>query len=132
MSEWNKSVGIDTSLKCMSWKHVWSWMNARTRWSETPHTGRLVKAHTHLVFVDALRAEHFGLSDQIKNTWVECRKNGMTYREFFSNEAAILQDARLQPYKDNDGESWRRKETGQQCIPLTVRQPSSKLALISL
>ena len=71
-------------------------------------------AHTHLVFVDALRAEHFGLSDQIKNTWVECRKNGMTYREFFSNEAAILQDARLQPYKDNDGESWRRKETGQQ------------------
>ena len=70
--------------------------------------------HTHLVFVDALRAQHFGLSDQIKNTWVECRENGMTYREFFSNEAAILQDVRLEPYKDREtNEPWL-SEKGQQ------------------
>ena len=63
---------------------------------------------TKLVFVDALRAAHFGISQQVKQTWVECREAGeMSYPEFCANKAIVLEDVELAGYiKDETGEPW--------------------------
>ena len=59
---------------------------------------------TNLVFVDALRAQHFGLTDQVKSTWVECRDSEeMTYPEFCSKEAVALEGVKLVPYMERCG-----------------------------
>ena len=67
---------------------------------------------TNLVFVDALRAQHFGLTDQVKSTWVECRDSEeMTYPEFCSKEAVALDGVKLVPYMDREsGEPWTTED----------------------
>ena len=62
---------------------------------------------THLVFVDALRAAHFGLTEQVTSTWVECREDGGSYPEFCSKEAVALEGVKLVPYMDREtNEPW--------------------------
>ena len=67
---------------------------------------------TNLVFVDALRAQHFGLNDQVKSTWVECRDSEeMSYPEFCSKEAVALEGVKLVPYMDREsGEPWTTED----------------------
>ena len=70
---------------------------------------------TKLVFVDALRASHFGLADKVTKTWVECdikrtgvkKKDALEYPEFCSKHAVTLEDVKPVAYMDREsGEPW--------------------------
>lgn len=67
---------------------------------------------TNLVFVDALRAAHFGLAEQVKSTWVECREDGeMSYPEFCKKEGVALEGVELVPYMDREtGDAWTTED----------------------
>ena len=67
---------------------------------------------TNLVFVDALRAAHFGLAEQVTNTWVECRDTEeMTYPDFCKKNSVVVDDVELVPYTDREtGEAWTTEE----------------------
>lgn len=66
---------------------------------------------TKLVFVDALRAEHFGIASQVKQTWVECRAaKTMPYAEFCAKERIAIEGVDLMPFIDGDtNEPWITK-----------------------
>lgn len=63
---------------------------------------------TKLVFVDALRAAHFGIAQQVSTTWVECRAAGeMSYPDFCASKAIVVEDVELVGYiKEETGEPW--------------------------
>lgn len=67
---------------------------------------------TNLVFIDALRAQHFGLTDRVKSTWVECRDmDGASYPKFCSENAVELEGVSLMEYMDRDsGEPWTTED----------------------
>lgn len=67
---------------------------------------------TCLVFVDALRAAHFGISNQVTKTWVECREsNEMDYPAFCNEHAIEVDNVEMQPYMDRKtGEPWTTDE----------------------
>lgn len=67
---------------------------------------------TCLVFVDALRAAHFGISQRVTKTWVECRdSNEMDYPTFCNEHAIEVHNVEMLPYMDRDsGEPWTTEE----------------------
>jgi hypothetical protein len=70
---------------------------------------------TKLVFVDALRASHFGLAEKVTKTWVECKEtDGLQYPEFCSKHAVTLEGVLPVAYMDREtGEPWTT-EKGEQ------------------